>query len=83
MRGLLGEKQRTTLFQLLDVVARICQDVQDVKSLDQLENEVNLVLAKIERDFPISVQVYVCTYYFKTLILIDRQAGRQADRKRV
>ena len=57
LRGLLGDKQRQTFFKFLDVLALLCQDSISADSLPVLDMEVNLVLALIERDFPISVQV--------------------------
>lgn len=52
---MLGKNQRQTLFELLDVLSHLCCDEQDPSLLDQLES--NVVCAKLERDFPISVQV--------------------------
>ena len=65
---MLGTNQRQTLFELLDVLSHLCHDEQDPSLLDQLESSVNVVCAKLERDFPISVQVKLiqqieqCTY---------------------
>lgn len=56
LRGMLGKNQRQTLFELLDVLSHLCHDEQDPSLLDQLESSVNVVCAKLERDFPISVQ---------------------------
>ena len=57
LKGLLGNKQRQTFFKILDVLALLCQDSITADNLPFLDMEVNLVLALIERDFPISVQV--------------------------
>ena len=54
---MLEKNQRQTLFELLDVLSHLCRDEQDPSLLDQLESSVNVVCAKLERDFPISVQV--------------------------
>ena len=57
LRGMLGKNQRQTLFELLDVLSHLCYEEQDPSLLDQLESRVNVVCEKLERDFPISVQV--------------------------
>ena len=69
LRGLLGRNQRISLFRLLDVLAKICSDSQDVHALLALEKEVNEVCAKIERDFPISVQVQLISILLLTIII--------------
>lgn len=38
-------------------MSKLCADVQDVSKLPNLEEEVNVTLALVERDYPISVQV--------------------------
>lgn len=55
LKGLLGNKQRQTFFKILDVLALLCQDSITADNLPFLD--MDLVLALIERDFPISVQV--------------------------
>ena len=66
LRGLLGNKQRQEFFKILDVLALLCQGSITADKLPVLDREVNLVLALIERDFPISVQVNfsMLTIYF-------------------
>lgn len=66
LRGLLGNKQRQAFFKILDVLALLCQGSITADNLPVLDREVNLVLALIERDFPISVQVNfsMLTLYF-------------------
>lgn len=54
---LLGKNQRTTIFKLFDILAALCDDFQDSRQVEALEEEINVVLALIERDFPISIQV--------------------------
>ncbi|XP_068736917.1 uncharacterized protein [Montipora capricornis] len=53
---LLGKSQRTTIFKLFDILAALCDDIQDSRQVEALEEEINVVLALIERDFPISIQ---------------------------
>lgn len=57
LRGLLGDKQWQSFFKFLDVLAMLCQDSISADDLPIIDTEVNLVLALLERDFPISVQV--------------------------
>ena len=71
LRGLLGQNQRISLFHLLDVLGTICSDNQFLQDLPALEKEVNEVCARLERDFPISVQV--CTLYTCTLFGITKE----------
>lgn len=59
LRGMLGKKQRITLFKLFDVLSKLCAEVIYQHSLDELEEEVHEVLVLIERDFPVSLQVIV------------------------
>ena len=62
---MLGESQRKTFFDLLDVLTKICSDVHDPMKLDSLQLETNIVLAKVERDFPVSIQVSVYSLLFQ------------------
>ena len=59
LRSMLGYRQRHTLFQLFDVISGLCDEVIDSKHIDDLELRVHRVLALIERDFPLSLQVIV------------------------
>lgn len=59
LRGMLGRKQRSTLFKLFDVLESICAEDILADSIDALEQQVHTVLALIERDFPVSMQVIV------------------------
>lgn len=59
LRGMLGQKQRRTLYKLFDVIALICAEDIDITSIDTLEQQVNRVLALLERDFPVPLQVIV------------------------
>ncbi len=58
---MLGSQQRKTLFFFLDVIRMVLDEAQSAEQLDELETQMNVALALIERDFPITVQV--CTYY--------------------
>lgn len=46
-----------TLFKLFDLLSALCDDIQERARVLELEEEANVVLSLIERDFPISVQV--------------------------
>ena len=59
LRGMLGKNQRRTLYKLFDVIALICAEDIDITSIDDLEQQVHRVLALLERDFPVSLQVIV------------------------
>ena len=59
LRGLLGKAQQQTLFQLYDILARLCAEEVRLSKILALEREVHEVLASMERDFPLSLQVIV------------------------
>lgn len=59
LRGLLGRKQRKTIFLLFDTISDICANSVNMDSVDDLERQVHKVLALVERDFPVSMQVIV------------------------
>ncbi len=54
---MLGERQRETFFFFLDVIARVVQELHSQSDLDALEEDMNIALALLERDFPMSKQV--------------------------
>ena len=60
LRGLLGDAQRQSFFKFLDVLALLSQDSINVDDLPVIDKEVNLVLALLERDFPVSVHPGKC-----------------------
>ena len=57
LRGALGERQRKTLFRFLDSLRDLVNEEQDIGRLETIETELNLTLALMERDFPITIQV--------------------------
>ena len=59
LRGLLGKRQRETLFCLCDVLSRVCVEVVDITLLNRLEDDVHRALVLLERDFPVSLHVIV------------------------
>ena len=71
LRGMLCDCQRTTLFSFLEAVRKILDEGIDQSKFQELESEINLSLALMERDFPADVQVIrnliVCVQYSKNL----------------
>ena len=68
LRDLLGQKQRSTFFRFLNVIALLCKDSVSKDDIPALCEELNVALALVERDFPVSMQVnfsYWCTYRIK------------------
>ena len=59
LRGMLGPKQRQTLFKLFDVIRDVCAEDIPLDSIEKLEENVHLTLALFERDFPVSLQLIV------------------------
>lgn len=57
VRGCLGKKQRSTLFELCDVLSDLCCRAIDVAKIDTLEYRLNRVLSLLERDYPVSIHV--------------------------
>lgn len=57
LRGLLGVKQRKTLFHFCDICTKLFSESHDKSNTQNLIKEVNLTLAMLERDFPITIQV--------------------------
>lgn len=59
IRGVLGSFQRKTLFELFDVLSELVAEEVDMSRIDVLEYRTHRVLALLERDFPVSLQVIV------------------------
>lgn len=59
LRDMLGHKQRATLFMLFDVLRSICAEKVSYETVEVVEKKVHLVLALVERDFPLSMQFIV------------------------
>ena len=54
---MLGNRQRETLVQFLDAIAELCAPCQDQAKIGALKEKVDVALALLERDFPLSLQV--------------------------
>ena len=63
LRGLLGARQRQTLFILINVLSQLCVEMvhMDITLLNSLEHDVHQALALLERDFPVSM--HVCVFH--------------------
>ena len=57
IRGLLGEKQRHTLFELCDLISCLNSETVDMQMLDSIEYRLHNALSLVERDFPVSLNV--------------------------
>lgn len=57
IRGCLGKKQRSTVFELCNVLSDLCSRSVDADEVDKLEYQLNRVLAILERDYPVSLHV--------------------------
>ena len=53
LRGLLIQKQCSTFFRFLNVITSLCKNSTD--DIPALGEELNVALALVERDFPVSV----------------------------
>lgn len=54
---MLGNEQQKTLFTLMDTLKLILSESFEKEPLDHMKNKLNLALALLERDFPVSIQV--------------------------
>ena len=58
LRGLCGDTQRNTLFYFFDTLTQLLAAEIPYEHLNELEQQVYIALARLERDFLVSVQVY-------------------------
>ena len=65
LRGMLGDKGK--LFYFLDTLSLACSNGVSVALADSVEERLHKSLALIERNFPMSVQVYI---QFRTCLVI-------------
>lgn len=57
LRGMLQERQRTTLFGFLTSIQKIFTTHTSNEYIQELRGELDKSLALMERDFPIAIQV--------------------------
>ena len=55
---MLGKHQQETLFYFFDTLTAILAESHVLDSLNKLRRDLNTVLALLERDFPLSIQVW-------------------------
>ena len=58
LMDMLGRNQQETLFYFFDCVTAILPESHVHDNLNNLRNDFNKALAMLERDFPLSIQVY-------------------------
>lgn len=56
LRDMLSEQCRKTLFSVLDCLAALCAECHSLDDLDQIEGQLNIALASLEKDFPLTLQ---------------------------
>ena len=54
---MLGDEQRQTVILFMDAIAALCAPSQDAAKIEHLKEQVNVALAQLERDFPLSLQL--------------------------
>jgi len=64
--GLLGEQQEETLYFFFDTITVLLAESHKIDTLEKLRDDLNTALAKLERDFPVSVQVLYIQLYVST-----------------
>lgn len=57
LRGMLGDEQHETMILFVDAITALCAPSRDAAKLDELQKQVDVSLARMERDFPLSLQV--------------------------
>lgn len=57
LRGMLGQQHRTTLFFFLDTFSAALAEFHHHEDLPILEEQMDLAITLMERDFPVSIQV--------------------------
>jgi len=64
--GLLGEQQEETFYFFFDTITVLLAESHKIDTLEKLRDDLNTALAKLERDFPVSVQVLYIQLYVST-----------------
>lgn len=57
LRNLLGEDQRKALFLFCDMCSKLLSECHNKADIQILINEINVTLAILERDLPVTIQV--------------------------
>ncbi|XP_063960459.1 uncharacterized protein LOC129283892 [Lytechinus pictus] len=74
LRGMLGERQRKTLFALCDSIRDLCSGKCDDETIDAMDTKLQEVLARVERDFPRGLQT-ICFHLMHHFPDALRQLG--------
>ena len=67
---MLPHDQQETLTLFMDAIKAICTPSVDRLSITQMQEKVDVALSRLERDFPLSLQVYSLLRYFTTMYYI-------------
>ena len=54
---MLGPEQRSSLFRFIEALTRLFSEKHEKMMLPELREEINIALALMERDFPVTIQV--------------------------
>lgn len=54
---MLGTVQRQSVILFVDAIAALCAPSHDRSNMESLKEKVDVALARLERDFPLSLQV--------------------------
>ena len=54
----MGDRQQESLILFVNFIAALCAPTQDLSKMESLKEQVQTALARLERDFPLSLQVY-------------------------
>ena len=65
---MLGDEQHKTIILFTDAIAALCAPSQDAAKIEHLKEQVNVALARLERDFPLSLQVRLQCKCLKSIV---------------
>lgn len=65
---MLGDEQRKTIILFTDAIAALCAPSQDAAKIEHLKEQVNVALARLERDFPLPLQVRLQCKCLKSIV---------------
>lgn len=68
---MLGDEQRKTIILFTDAIAALCAPSQDAAKIEHLKEQVNVALARLERDFALSLQVRLKSIVSWVLLLLE------------
>ena len=69
LRDMLGEQQRKTLFYFLDMLSLLLSESCKKSEVKEIESKLNVSLALMERDFPMTLQVMYNFLFYKCIRL--------------